>query len=917
MGVGEDKWKWVGKVLGPTDWFSLFLFTNRDMVTILVKDITIVNVYNQPKPSKKYPEPPVFEFLKREIKEQYSKIVIAGDYNLHHKEWESRAGPNTEADEVVEWLHENDMMLITPRNQKIYNNRTNIDLVYGSVDLLHRISFSGVDENTLSDHSIVEWDISMSQSKNGDEVFTSVKRLNIKNADWEKFDKELSSAIKDFNVHNKPLKSTDQIDDQAKVLEEVVKRAMAKSMNEVKVMKKFKRYWNQELREKLEKALEAKREARQRQPSLALKRQKIEEAKKARKIFDHSLREASTEQWNKYLSSLEGNDIWKILKYINPKSNDTIIPQIRKEDGTLTTTVDEKRHEIWKALLPEIDHGLDREFEIDDDSRWPKLEFDEVDSALGDTPNDKAPGDDGITGKVLKMAWLNKDLKERCFKLLQACVKFGYHPKVWRHGIIVVIPKPKKPDYSKPRAYRTYQFVSEREASMLMDRRKGSVQKISTGIPQGSPISPLLFLIYSTPMYHAIKEWGGTPFGFIDDVTITVEGKIEENTKSLSNILEKCCNWAKSRMTKIDLGDKLGFIHFTKNVKPKDEKVQLTLPNGELREPQKEVKLLGITLNNLLDFKSHILNKINKARKAVGAIWHLGVVQKGMRGSAVRSLYIACVRPIVEYGLEIWHHKVLKGEIHKLEVMQNMALRRIVGAYRTTPIAVLQKEAGIMPYSIRLKFMVARKAIRLHLNISKTNPINGHLLTLIEKSPIAKLTTLYMLAKDDRDYMIKKDEKRKCKRVEPLTLKQQQYQTIGILKKQAMEEWQEMYWNSSKDLWYHNITVESKCTDNLSKMVTGVIMKKDSRRNLGNITQFRTGHGNFGAWFKKFEIEKDSYNCKCGELETVHHILVECPLLEEERKELKRISPEMDMSTLLNSLTGLQEIVSFISAWRD
>ncbi|VVT50378.1 uncharacterized protein SAPINGB_P002733 [Magnusiomyces paraingens] len=418
-------------------------------------------------------------------------------------------------------------------------------------------------------------------------------------------------------------------------------------------------------------------------------------------------------------------------------------------------------------------------------------------------------------------------------------------------------------------------------------------------------------------MYHAIKEWGGTPFGFIDDVTITVEGKIEENTKSLSNILEKCCNWAKSRMTKIDLGDKLGFIHFTKNVKPKDEKVQLTLPNGELREPQKKVKLLGITLNNLLDFKSHILNKINKARKAVGAIWHLGGVQKGMRGSAVRSLYIACVRPIVEYGLEIWHHKILKGEIHKLEVMQNMALRRIVGAYRTTPIAVLQKEAGIMPYSIRLKFMVARKAIRLHLNISKTNPINGHLLTLIEKSPIAKLTTLYILAKDDRDYMIKKDEKRKCKRVEPLTLKQQQNQTIGILKKQAMEEWQEMYWNSSKDLWYHNITVESKCTDNLSKMVTGVIMKKDSRRILSNITQFRTGHGNFGAWFKKFGIEKDSYNCKCGELETVHHILVECPLLEEERKGLKRISPEMDMSTLLNSLTGLQEIVSFISAWRD
>ncbi|VVT53653.1 uncharacterized protein SAPINGB_P003682 [Magnusiomyces paraingens] len=508
------------------------------MVTILVKDITIVNVYNQPKPSKKYPEPPVFEFLKREIKEQYSKIVIAGDYNLHHKEWESRA-------------------------------------------------------------------------------------------DWEKFDKELSSAIKDFNVHNKTLKSTDQIDDQAKVLEEVVKRAMAK-----------------------------------------------------------------------------------------------------KEDGTLTTTVDEKRHEIWKALLPEIDHGLDREFEIDDDSRWPKLEFDEVDSALADTPNDKAPGDDGITGKVLKMAWLNKDFKES----QEHTDQFPYlrfHLKYW-----------KKLYKKNDQAYNTLtstRAIWGRQGYCATDAVLELVQRI---------------------------KYIGTHNGGYETTQSTY---------------------------KLDV--------------PIYEKVQLTLPNGELREPQKEVKLLGITLNNLLDFKSHILNKINKARKAVGAIWHLGGVQK------------------------------------------NMALRRIVGAYRTTPIAVLQKEAGIMPYSIRLKFMVARKAIRLHLNISKTNPINGHLLTLIEKSPIAKLTTLYMLAKDDRDYMIKIDEKRKCKRVEPLTLKQQQNQTIGILKKQAMEEWQEMYWNSSKDLWYHNITVESKCTDNLSKMVTGVIMKKDSRRILSNITQFRTGHGNFGAWF--------------------------------------------------------------------
>ena len=33
-------------------------------------------------------------------------------------------------------------------------------------------------------------------------------------------------------------------------------------------------------------------------------------------------------------------------------------------------------------------------------------------------------------------------------------MKLGYHPKIWKEAIIMVIPKPNKPDYTKPRAYR-------------------------------------------------------------------------------------------------------------------------------------------------------------------------------------------------------------------------------------------------------------------------------------------------------------------------------------------------------------------------------------------------------------------------------------------------------------------------------
>ena len=82
--------------------------------------------------------------------------------------------------------------------------------------------------------------------------------------------------------------------------------------------------------------------------------------------------------------------------------------------------------------------------------------------------------------------------------------------------------------------------------------------------------------------------------------------------------MKKCCDWAKSRSTEIDLGPKLGFIHFTKKKRKKRKEKQnsknekknekndekndeenecLLLPNGEKKKSQSQVKLLGIILD--------------------------------------------------------------------------------------------------------------------------------------------------------------------------------------------------------------------------------------------------------------------------------------------------------------------------------
>ena len=256
------------------------------------------------------------------------------------------------------------------------------------------------------------------------------------------------------NIHKRLPKTEKQIDDLANKLDEAIQQAMNKSMKPLKIVRQSKRYWNDDLKKLQLDALRAKKEALLRWPNFRIKLNKIRKAKKTQKLFQIESRKARTEQWNNFLEGLSGTDIWKVQKYIKPNSGRTIIPQIQKADGTLTETIEEKRDEIWKALLPEIDHGPKRFIGIEKDERWAKLTTEEVEKVISQIPSDKAPGEDGITGRILKAAWKNTKFQKRFFRLLRACMWLGYHPKTWREGIILVIPKPHKPDYSKPRAYR-------------------------------------------------------------------------------------------------------------------------------------------------------------------------------------------------------------------------------------------------------------------------------------------------------------------------------------------------------------------------------------------------------------------------------------------------------------------------------
>jgi len=91
-----------------------------------------------------------------------------------------------------------------------------------------------------------------------------------------------------------------------------------------------------------------------------------------------------------------------------------------------------------------------------DDLTWEPVSYAEVRRAIFAPNQHKAPGPSQINYMVLRWAWAADPVP--IYLLISRCANVGYHPQIWRKTVAVALCKPKKPDYSNPRAYRLIQL---------------------------------------------------------------------------------------------------------------------------------------------------------------------------------------------------------------------------------------------------------------------------------------------------------------------------------------------------------------------------------------------------------------------------------------------------------------------------
>ena len=234
-------------------------------------------------------------------------------------------------------------------------------------------------------------------------------------------------------------------------------------------------------------------------------------------------------------------------------------------------------------------------------------------------------------------------------------------------------------------------YLSNREQFVVLDKTSSSLSSVTTGVPQGSILGPLLFLIYVNDLSFSIKS---ETIMYADDtclfipLTINTSKSFSKNitdnqSKDINKTLSCLYDWLS--VNKLSLNtDKTKFMlfHFYQK-RLKKMHIPTILINNVAIEKVDEFKFLGLYFDSNLSWNKHICVISNKISKINGM---LAVLKKYIPNKILIMLYNSLLLPNLNYGIFIWGF----GNYSRLEIIQKKALRNVTKApfnSHTKPIA--------------------------------------------------------------------------------------------------------------------------------------------------------------------------------------------------------------------------------------
>jgi len=254
-------------------------------------------------------------------------------------------------------------------------------------------------------------------------------------------------------------------------------------------------------------------------------------------------------------------------------------------------------------------------------------------------------------------------------------------------------------------------FCEDRTGSVVIGGYTSGCRSIAhAGIPQGSPLSPILYVFYNANLVEGRINKGGGSIGFIDDFTAWRTGPDRATTteRLQTEVVDPAARWSEESGATFE-ASKTGFVHFERRPMGVDPRSALRFADTEIR-PQDSIKILGVTLDSRLRMTAHTDRIITAATQKCLAIGRL----RGLRPKQMRQLHRTVIDSATDYAASTWYARGKLGvqqHTTRLEKVQRMGAQAIIGAFRTVSSGILREEAGLESVETRLARKTAKHAL--------------------------------------------------------------------------------------------------------------------------------------------------------------------------------------------------------------
>lgn len=231
-------------------------------------------------------------------------------------------------------------------------------------------------------------------------------------------------------------------------------------------------------------------------------------------------------------------------------------------------------------------------------------------------------------------------------------------------------------------------FLSNRKFNIKISDTLSSARKIEAGVPQGSCLSPLLYIQY-------INDLPSTPHVSISlfaDDTMFYSSNTAKNIAiiRLQRQTNVANDWIKKWRLKLNTQKTVTILFGTSQKTPK-RRIEI---DDQKINWKSRAKYLGVTLDKKLRLNEHAIT-IQKAKRARAALYPVLNRKSPIPLPTRIALYKIYIRPIIMYAITAWGPLLCKSNWNKLEAVQNIAVRTMTGAHYLTRNKTVLTSANI------------------------------------------------------------------------------------------------------------------------------------------------------------------------------------------------------------------------------